>query len=272
MKTLDFVKMQALGNDFVILDARKHDLGLTPDLIQKMADRRFGVGCDQLIVLEKSSKADVFMRIYNADGSEAGACGNATRCVADIVMKDLAKDKIVIETISGLLECVRADEDNITVDMGEARLDWRQIPLSEETDTLNLGIEAGPFSNPVGVNMGNPHAVFFVDHVEQQPIETYGAELETHKLFPQRANIEFVEVLDRSSVRMRVWERGAGVTMACGSGACATGVAAIRRNLTERKVKVIMDGGPLTIEWRDEDKHVLMTGSYAYVFAGQYNI
>ena len=272
MKTLDFLKMQALGNDFVVLDERKTPLNLNPELIKRMANRRFGIGCDQLIVIEASSKADAFMRIYNPDGSESGACGNATRCIADIILKETGKHSIVLETIAGLLECVRIDDKTITVDMGEARLGWEQIPLAHERDTLHLKIAAGPFSDPVAVNMGNPHAVFFVSEVEKQKIENFGPQLETHPLFPERANIEFVEVLDRSKVRMRVWERGAGITLACGSGACATGVAAIRRGLTDRKVTVIMDGGPLGIEWREADGHVLMTGGYEYVFSGQYFI
>lgn len=264
--------MQALGNDFVVLDDRETPLNLNPAMIKGITDRRFGVGCDQLIVLEKSSKADVFMRIYNPDGSEAGACGNATRCVADIVLKETGKNQIVIETISGLLECLRVDDKTITVDMGPARVKWEQIPLAYERDTLNLRISAGPFTNPVAVNMGNPHAVFFTSDVEKQRIENYGPSLETHPLFPERANIEFAEVLDRQNIRMRVWERGAGITNACGSGACATAVAAIRRDLTDRKVTIMMDGGPLEIEWREDNGHVLMTGGYEYVFTGQYNL
>lgn len=270
MKTLDFLKMQALGNDFIVLDGRKALLNLNPELIKQMANRRFGIGCDQFIVIEASTKADAFMRIYNPDGSEAGACGNATRCIADIILKEANKDRIVLETISGLLECVRVDDKTITVDMGEAKLGWEQIPLAFERDTLNLRIEVGPFSNPVAVNMGNPHAVFFTTDIEKQRIENYGPQLEKHPLFPERANIEFAEIMDRLTVRMRVWERGAGITMACGSGACATAVAAIRRGLTERKLTIIMDGGPLGIEWREADGHVLMTGGYEYVFSGQY--
>lgn len=269
MKTLDFLKMQALGNDFIVLDGRKSSLDLDLADIKRITDRRFGIGCDQLIILENSQKSDVFMRIYNPDGSEAGACGNATRCVADIVLKETEKDQISIETISGMLKSSRAG-NNVTVDMGEAKLGWADIPLAYDRDTLNLEIAAGPFSNPVGVGMGNPHAVFFVSDVEKQRIDAYGPALETHPLFPERANIEFAEVLDRQTIRMRVWERGSGITKACGSGACATAVAAIRRNLTDRKVSIIMDGGSLDIEWREIDSHVLMTGDYNYIFEGQY--
>ncbi len=270
MKTLNFSKMQALGNDFVVLDGRHTGLGLTPAIIREIADRRFGVGCDQLIVIEISRKADVFMRIYNPDGTESGACGNATRCVADIVMRELLKDNMTIETVSGILHCSRADKTSITVDMGAARLEWSEIPLARECDTLHLDITAGPFSDPVAVSMGNPHAVFFTTDVESHRIEDFGPGLEHNPLFPARANIEFVEIINRGEVRMRVWERGAGVTLACGSGACATAVAAIRRDLTDRKVNVVMDGGALAVEWREADGHVLMTGGYEYVFAGQY--
>ena len=272
MKTLDFVKMQALGNDFIILDARNKALDVNQDLIQRLTHRRFGIGGDMVIVLKSSDKADLFMQIYNADGSEVEACGNATRCVADIAMKTAQRDQATIETLAGILECSRFDEKTVTVDMGEAKTGWQQIPLAYDRDTLNLRIDAGPFSNPVGVNMGNPHAVFFTSDVDKQRIDAYGPVLETHPLFPERANIEFAEVLDRTNVRMRVWERGVGITMACGSGACATAVAAIRRGLTDRKVTVMMDGGPLDIEWRESDKHVLMTGDYHYVFEGQYNV
>ena len=270
MNKLNFIKMQALGNDFIVLDERQGDLSLKSGLVPSICDRRLGVGGDMVIVLKKSAKADVFMQIYNADGSEVEACGNATRCIADIVLKDKGKDLITIETLAGILEASRASVDTITVDMGPAKTNWDEIPIAFERDTLNLRIEIGPFSNPVGVSMGNPHAVFFVKDVEKQRIENYGGALETHPLFPKRANIEFVEVLDRHNVRMRVWERGVGVTLACGSGACATAVAAVRRDLTDRKITVIMDGGPLGVEWRESDGHVFMTGDYHYVFEGRY--
>ena len=270
MNTVNFTKMQALGNDFIVIDARDNGFSMTPAQIRRICDRRLGIGCDQLIVLEHSPEADIFMRIYNADGSQSGACGNATRCVADIALRESGKDRIGIETVSGLLECLRADARMVTVDMGAPRLNWDEIPLASTTDTIHLDIGAGPFAGPVAVNMGNPHAVFFVADIENQPVTAYGSTLENHEIFPERANIEFAEVLDASNIRMRVWERGAGVTLACGSGACATAVAAIRRGLTDRKVKIHMDGGPLDIEWRETDGHVLMTGGFDYVFKGQY--
>jgi diaminopimelate epimerase len=268
MKTHEFIKMHGLGNDFVILDARVQVFENKAELAKKLGDRHFGVGCDQIIFIEPTAKAMTFMRIYNPDGSESGACGNATRCVADILLKESGSEECVIETKAGLLKCVRANGDQITVDMGEPRLDWRHIPLSSECDTINLPIGGGGVSHPVAVNMGNPHCVFFVDEVDKIDVAKVGVGFEYNAIFPERSNIEFVEVVDRGHVKMRVWERGAGITLACGSGACATAVAAIRRGLTGRKVIVEMDGGALTLEWRESDNHVYMTGPVAYVFKG----
>ncbi len=259
-----FLKMHGLGNDFVILDARTGDLAMTADRARQIADRHFGVGCDQLIVIEPSAKATAFMRIYNPDGSEAGACGNATRCVASL----LDGDAPVIETISGLLPCVKNADGTVTVDMGEPKLDWEQIPLSNMTDTLRVQVGVGAVKEPTCVNMGNPHAVFFVPDAAAVPLTQIGPSLETASVFPERANIEVVQVLDRAHVRARVWERGAGITLACGSGACAVAVAGVRRGLTDRSVTVTMDGGDLKLEWREADNHVYMTGPVATSFEG----
>lgn len=273
---LSFIKMHGLGNDFVIIDCRA--TGRMPDaaLAAALTDRRRGVGCDQLIPLlpPKDAAADIYMGILNPDGSESGACGNATRCVADLVMKEKGKDSIVIQTKAGLLACTRGQNGLITVDMGPARLDWAQIPVSQACDTLELPVK--PVKDrlnilkmpPVGVNMGNPHAVYFVDNVESLPVAEIGPEIETDPLFPERTNVEFVQILDKTRIRMRVWERGAGITQACGSGACAAAVAAIRRGHTGRNVQVVLDGGELSIEWREADGHVLMTGPVAYVYEG----
>lgn len=273
---LSFIKMHGLGNDFVIIDCRT--TGCMPHAAQValLTDRRRGVGCDQLIPLmpPEDATADIYMRILNPDGSESGACGNATRCVADLVMKEKGKDSIVIQTKAGLLSCTRAQNGLITVDMGAARLDWAQIPVSHACDTLELPVK--PVKNhlnilkmpPVGVNVGNPHAVFFVDDVKNVPLTEIGPKIENDPLFPERTNVEFVQILDKTHIRMRVWERGAGETEACGSGACAAAVAAIRRGLTGRNVRVTLDGGDLSIEWREADGHVLMTGPVAYVFEG----
>lgn len=263
-----FLKMHGLGNDFVIIDGRVNAPDLSPDRIRKIADRHFGVGCDQFIIMEKSDKADVFMRIYNPDASESGACGNATRCVAKLVMAEKHSDAVTVETISGVLPCTRAADNKITVDMGAPRLNWDEIPLAAQADTANVQLGAEGISNPVCVNMGNPHAVFFVDDAEAVAIDKIGPRFERDAIFPKRANIEFVHVIDRNTVRARVWERGAGVTLACGSGACAVAVAAVRRGLTGRKVTVQMDGGDLQLEWRESDNHVYMTGAAETSFEG----
>ena len=269
MSTLAFIKMHGLGNDFVIIDGRGDGFSLSRDAVRAIADRRRGVGCDQLIVMENPTgvDADVFMRIYNPDGSESGACGNATRCVASLIMAERAESHVIIETISGMLDCENLGGGLYSVDMGPARLDWRDIPVSNASDTDHLNIEAGPLKDPVGVNMGNPHAVFMVDNAEAIDLEAFGPLIENHKLFPERTNVEAVHVIDESRIRMRVWERGAGITQACGSGACAALVATARRGLTGRKADVVLDGGTLTIEWLP-DNNVLMTGPVATSFSG----
>jgi len=267
-----FRKMHGLGNDFVVVDARS--MGFNPSAAQmaRLCDRHFGIGCDQLIVLRppRAEGADVFMAIHNPDGSEAGACGNATRCVAGLLMDERESGAVTIETISGLLPAKRAENGHITVNMGPARFDWAEIPLAHETDTLALplGIEGLPA--PVAMSMGNPHAVFFVPSLNDFPVGTFGPLVESHNLFPQRTNVEFVEVLSRTHLRMRVWERGAGITLACGSGACATLVAAVRRGLSERQATITLDGGDLTVEWLP-DGHVLMTGPWSESFTGTWS-
>jgi diaminopimelate epimerase len=270
-----FLKMHGLGNDFVVLDARAADLELTPERRRTIADRRLGVGCDQLIVLERPTdrEADVFMRIYNPDGGEAGACGNATRCVASVVMDERKSDYVTVQTIAGLLESQKAGLGSnglpvISVDMGPARLDWREIPLSQACDTNHLPLGLGPLQDPVGTNMGNPHATFFVDDADAIPLAELGPKLEHDRLFPERANIGVAQLVGEDRLRLRVWERGAGITLACGSGACAAVVAASRRGLVQRKADVVLEGGTLTIEWL-RDGHVLMTGGIALAFKGE---
>ena len=264
-----FIKMHGLGNDFVVLDARARPLEVDPDRARAIADRRTGIGCDQLIVVEppRDGLADAFMRIRNADGGEVAACGNATRCVAFLIMQERNTGTAVIETAAGLLDAEARDDGLIAVDMGRVRLDWRDIPLATPTDTLHLGISAGPLEDPVAVNVGNPHAVFFVDDAEAVPLETYGPVIERHPLFPEFTNVEVAQMQSPGVVRLRVWERGVGVTRACGTGACAALVAANRRGLCGRTGEVLMDGGRLGIEWL-EDGHVLMTGPVATSFRG----
>lgn len=269
MDGLPFWKMHGLGNDFVVLDARQRPIEIGPDQARRIADRHRGVGFDQLLVMEppQTAGADVFMRILNADGTESSACGNGTRCVAALVMAETGAGETVVETRAGLLSC-RAAPGGVTVDMGLARLGWQDIPLAHEADTLHLPVSSGLLSDPVGVSMGNPHAIFFVPDAEAVPIASTGPVLEHDPLFPERANIGVVQVLGRDRLRYRVWERGVGVTQACGTGACAAGVAAIRRGLADRTVFITLDGGELLIEWREADGHVLKTGPAETSFAG----
>jgi diaminopimelate epimerase len=259
-----FVKMHGCGNDFVILDERSRPRALTPEQAAFLANRHTGIGCDQVIAIQPCPEADAFMRIWNPDGSEAGACGNATRCVADILMRDAGSGAVTIRTVSGDLHATSGAEGLITVDMGAPRLDWADIPLARPMDTLRLDLPG----EPAAASMGNPHATFFVPDLGLVPIGRLGPEMEHHKLFPQRANIGFAQVLDPETIRLKVWERGAGLTLACGSGACAALVNAHRRGLTHRRAQVIVDGGTLTIEWR-EDNHVLMTGPAVTAFRGE---
>ncbi len=265
-----FIKMHGCGNDFVIFDERPAPLGLTPARAAAIADRRTGVGCDQFIVLEPpppGSPADVFMRIRNPDGSEAGACGNATRCVAWLLAQETGRTAITVETVSGLLPATVHSAQHITVDMGPARLAWSDIPLAHEADTLHLPLEG----DPAAASMGNPHATFFVPDMDRAAIDTIGPAMEHHPLFPARANIGFVQILSSDRFRLRVWERSAGLTLACGSGACAAIVNAARRGLTGRRATVLVDGGTLEMEWRD-DGHVLMSGPAATAFHGSIDL
>ncbi|MPZ33821.1 MAG: diaminopimelate epimerase [Rhodospirillales bacterium] len=275
MGNTPFLKMHGLGNDFVVLDARTASLDLTPERRRTIADRRLGVGCDQLIVLEPPTEreADVFMRIYNPDGGEAGACGNATRCVAAVVMDERKTDQVTVQTIAGLLESQKTGVGSnglpvISVDMGLARLDWREIPVREACDTNHMPVGIGPLHDSVGTNMGNPHATFFVDDAAAIPLGELGPKLEHDRFFPERANIGVAQLLGEGRLRLRVWERGAGITLACGSGACAAVVAASRRGLVPRKADVVLEGGTLSIEWLRDD-HVLMTGGIAVAFKGE---
>jgi diaminopimelate epimerase len=267
-----FLKMHGCGNDFVVFDERAGPLGLTPDRAAAIADRRTGIGCDQFIVIEPAQfGADAFMRIRNPDGQEAGACGNATRCVAHLLAAETGRDRQIIRTIAGDLPSEVLRDGRVRVDMGPVRLDWRDIPLARPMDTLDLDLTVGPVSHPAAANMGNPHATFFVPDIGTVPIEQIGPVLEHAPLFPERANIGFAQVLSFDRIRLRVWERGAGLTLACGSGACAALVNAARRGLTGREAIIVVDGGELTIAWRDDD-HVLMTGPVATAFTGEIDL
>jgi diaminopimelate epimerase len=265
----EFVKMHGLGNDFVVLDGRKHPLALDGARAAAIADRRTGVGCDQLIVLEpaRDRRADAFMRIRNADGGEVEACGNAARCIASLLMDETGRAHATLETVAGLLKADRRGAD-IAVDLGPVKLDWRDIPLARAMDTLHLDFARGALRDPAAVNVGNPHVVFFVDDAEAIDLASLGPGIERDLLFPARINVEIVQRLSPTLLRMRVWERGAGITRACGTGAAASLVAAHRRGLVGRKATIVLDGGPLEIEWR-EDGHAIMTGPVATSFAGR---
>jgi diaminopimelate epimerase len=264
--------MHGCGNDFVVIDARAGGPDLTPARAAAIADRHTGVGCDQFIVIEQAQYgADAFMRIRNPDGSEAGACGNATRCVAHLLAAETGRDRLIIRTIAGDLASEVLPDGRVRVDMGQPRLEWRDIPLARPMDTLHLDLTFGPVSHPAAASMGNPHATFFVPEIDTIPVTEIGPMLEHDALFPDRANIGFAQILAPDRMRLRVWERGAGLTLACGSGACAALVNAARRGATGRHAAVVVDGGELFIEWREDD-HVLMTGPVATSFTGEVNL
>ncbi|HEY3947965.1 diaminopimelate epimerase [Phenylobacterium sp.] len=267
-----FLKMNGLGNDFVVVEARSAPFAPSADEVRAIADRKSGVGCDQLISIEPGEGADAKARFWNSDGEEVSACGNGTRCVGWLLMQAAGTDRAVIETQAGRLIATRAGERLVSVDMGEPGLDWRDIPLSREQDTraLDAALYDDPTlsSAPGCVSMGNPHVVFFVDDLDATPIATIGPLVEHDILFPQHVNVGFAQVIDRGRIALRVWERGAGLTRACGTGACAALVAASRRDLADRAAVVVTDGGELLIEWR-EDGHVHMTGPAAVDFAGE---
>jgi diaminopimelate epimerase len=268
MSELDFHKMHGLGNDFVIVDQRSGKLSLSAEQIQRIADRRRGVGFDQLLLLEPSNRADVFMRVYNPDGSESGACGNGARCVARLMMEEMGLSSVLIETRAGLLQS-KPGLRGYSVNMGRPGLGWDEVPLARPMDTLHLDVESGPLRKPTAVGMGNPHAVFFVDDAEAIDLAALGPGLENDPIFPDRANIGVAQAIDRQTIRLRVFERGAGITSACGSGACAAAVAAIRRDLTDKTVAVHLDGGRLHITW-GEDGQVVMTGPASHSFTGRF--
>ncbi len=270
-----FRKMNGLGNDFVVLDLRTHALNLSESLVRAIADRETGIGCDQFITIENARHGgDVFMGIRNPDGTVVGACGNATRCIGQIVLDETGKDAVTIETLGGDLIATAGADALITVDMGEPRLKWNEIPLSEEfQDTRAIELEVGPLGaplmhSPAVVNVGNPHAIFFVDDIDAIDLGRIGPMLENHPLFPERANISVAQVIDRSHIQIKVWERGAGLTLACGTAACATVVAAVRRRKSERNITVSLPGGDLQMEWRESDNHIYMTGPSTLDYEG----
>jgi diaminopimelate epimerase len=271
---IPFRKMNGLGNDFIIVDGRSELRSFTPEQVHAWSNRQSGIGCDQFIVMENSDVADIRMRIYNAEGHEVESCGNASRCVADIVFKETGADGATIDTKGGLLVCRKADAGLVTVDMGVPKFDWQDIPLAEAFhDTRGIELQIGPIDAPIlhtpsVVNVGNPHAIFWVDDLEVTDLSRTGPLLENHPIFPQRANISLAHVISPSHVEVKVWERGVGLTLACGTAACAVAVAAARSGRTGRDVTITLPGGDLLIEW-DERDHMLMTGPVTYDFEGE---
>ena len=259
---LPFLKMHGLGNDFVVIDARAGGGTVTPALARALGDRHRGVGFDQLVLIETDPQADARLTFYNADGSVAGACGNATRCVARLILDETGTTQLTLRTARGLLAAEEAGDGLTRVNMGALQLDWADLPLARATDTLHLPLPG----DPVAVGMGNPHCVHFVPDAEAVDVATLGARIEHDPLFPQATNVEFASLTAPDRLRMRVWERGTGITLACGSGTCATAVAAHLRGLTGRRVTVDVDGGTLEVDWRDDG--VWMTGPTALVFRG----
>ena len=266
MMARPFVKMNGAGNDFVVVNALETPFAPTADQARAIADRKTGEGCDQLIALEPSKTADAFMRVWNADGGVVETCGNALRCVGWMLLQSTGKDEVSIDTLGGLTTARRALDGRVTVDMGAPRLDWEQIPLDEAMDTRGIELQVGPIDDPVlhtpgAVSMGNPHVVFFMDHTPDDGfVRGTGSLIEHHPRFPEGVNVGFAHVLAPDRIRLRVWERGTGLTKACGTGACAALVAASRRGLTGRTARVGVDGGELLIEWDEATGHVFMTG------------
>ena len=282
---MKFYAMNGAGNRFAIFDARGRAFTMTADLAQAVGvpGGPLGAkGCDQIIILQDlpasdCQSADVFMDIWNKDGGHVDACGNATRCVSWLLMEQSGKSAARVKTAAGLLTATRAGGLSIAVDMGAPKLAWEDIPLSEVMHTHHIDLKVGPqdapvLSNPGAVNMGNPHCVFFVDDVNSADVERLGPMLEYHPLFPQQANIGFAQILADNHIRLRVWERGAGLTLACGTGACAAVVAASRQSRTNRQVQVDLDGGTLQIDWRVDSDHVIMTGPVELEYEGELEV
>ena len=267
---IPFTKMHGLGNDFVVLDARVQALPpINGEVAAALADRHTGIGCDQLVLIEPSDTADLKMRIFNRDGGEVEACGNATRAVGL-----LAGDAVTIETLGGKISA-RPDPAGIAVDMGVPRFDWDAIPLAYAMDTLSMPVGWDMLENPIAVNVGNPHAIFFVEDLDAVPLGEIGPVIEKDPIFPQAVNVNAAQILSRSAIRLRVWERGAGLTRACGTGACATAVGAMRRGLVEREVTVSLPGGDLLIAWgedtADAKGRITMTGPATVSYTGSFD-
>ena len=272
-----YVRMNGAGNAFIVVDATARKFQPSENEVRRLASPEAGLGgFDQLISIERTRDADAFMRVWNADGSMVETCGNALRCVGWLLLDAAAKDAVTIDTLGGLARASRAGDLRVRVDMGEPRLSWDQIPLAEDMDTRGIELQVGPIDNPSvhtpgAVSMGNPHVVFFTDKQDDSFVRGTGSLIEHHPLFPEGVNVGFANVLDHQTIRLRVWERGAGLTLACGTGACAAMVAASRRGLIDRRAKMILDGGELVVEWDEGSNHVFMTGPVEIESTGSLN-
>lgn len=273
-RAIPFRKMNGLGNDFVVLDARQRPLAISEEQARAIADRTSGVGCDQLIVMERSPTADVRMRIWNAEGGEVQSCGNASRCIADIVMAETGNSSATIDTKGGFLTARKAGPLMVTIDQGRPRFDWKDIPLSEAfADTRHIELQVGPIDKPLlhspsVVNVGNPHCIFWVQNLDVVDFAKVGPMIEHHPLFPERTNVELAQVVARDHVVLKVWERGAGLTKACGTAACAVMAAGFRLKMIDAKCRVTLPGGDLFMAVNEGNGHVLMTGPLAYEYEG----
>ena len=262
MQEIPFIKMHGLGNDFVIIDQRKQDINLNQNLIQRIADRNKGVGFDQLAIILNSKEADAELVFFNSDGSESRTCGNATRCIAKHLMQEKKTNDLKLSTDGIILIAKNVGVNLTSVNMGVPKFEWHDIPISKKIDTLKLPIEG----HPTGTSIGNPHCTFFVEDLENIDLNKIGPEIENHPLFPERTNVQFAKILNPNRIRVRVWERGTGVTLASGSSSCAVAVAAIRNEFTQNKVTVDLDGGSLEVNWTSDG--VWLTGPTAHSFSG----
>ena len=271
MQKIEFIKMHGLGNDFVIIDKRIKPITITDQLIRKLSDRRSGAGCDQLITINNpKGDEDAIIEIFNPSGDKAEACGNGTRCVAKLLFDESKKDSINILSEAGVLKAKRKDEKNISVNMGKISNKWYQVPLSKEMDTLNVPIDIKGFSKGIALNIGNPHVVFFGKSIEKIDLNKIGPKIETHKFFPNKTNVEFIEIINSNKIKMKVWERGVGITLACGCGACAAVYAGWIKNLIEKNTKVQLEKGILDINIVDEE--AIMTGPAQISYHGYIQI
>lgn len=273
-----FVRMNGAGNAFIVVQAFEQAFRPSEIQVRGLADTATGPGgFDQLIGMEPSDHADAYMRVWNADGSMVETCGNALRCVGWLMLEATGKEEVVIDTAAGPTIARRAGKDRVSVDMGPPRLDWQEVPLAEDMDTRGIELQVGPIDAPVlhtpgAVSMGNPHVVFFTDQQDDDFVRSAGSLIEHHPLFPEGVNVGFANIIARDHIRLRVWERGAGLTLACGTGACAALVASVRRGLSERSATVVVDGGELFIRWDEQTGHVFMTGPVEIEGTGQFTL